>query len=291
MADEPIFEIKDNIVVVGPEDMVMVGPDYEYPEPSPEFYPWPGDPNQKAVIGSGTLRLRANIGAEAGVGSSANVKLNGTSQIRDLIDKGASTQTKMSEFYGASAIAFDKSKTPAQAGGGYASYGSSYHRGGSGNASTWAVSIQCAGSSGSAPSAQNTLWADIGLKPNTTYRVDYDITLSRSGPGSSVSAGVTTKNMASYGFNWSHNSNWSISTTNVGYNYGPPFSYDVSWNEEGSMVNKGGGQTSTRNSNWYNITTGSGNNYFAIVCGCRGNSNGNQGSGSATIHSLTLTEI
>lgn len=291
MANEPIFEIKDNMVVVGPDDLVMVGPDYEYPEPSPEFYPWPGDPNQKAVAGSGTLRLRASIGAEAGLGSSANVALNGSSAIRDLIGKGASTQTKMSEFYGASALAFDKTQTPAQAGGGYAGYGSTYHRGGSGNATSWGLSISCAGGSGSSPSAQNALWADVGLKPSKTYRVDYDVTLTRSGPGSAVYAGVTTSNRAGTGFVWSHSSSWGISTTTIGYNYGPPFNYDVSWNEGGTMVNHGGGQTSTRNSSWYNITTGSGNNYFCIICSCSGNPNGNSGSGSTTIHSLTLTEL
>lgn len=47
------------------------------------------------------IALRANIGAEAGLGSSTNVNLNNAS-IRSLIGKGAGAQNAMSEYYGAS---------------------------------------------------------------------------------------------------------------------------------------------------------------------------------------------
>lgn len=290
MDESPII-IPGGIIEEGPEHLIIVPDDYEYPEPSPEFYPWPGDPNEKAVIGSGTLRLRANIGAEAGLGSSSNVKLNGSSAIRDLIGKAASAQTKMSEFYGASALAFDKATTQAQAGGGYAGYGESYYGGGSGNKNSWDISIGCRGGSGVSPDAYNWLWVDLSLKPNTTYRCDYDITLTRSGPSAAVYIGATSRNQSARGFNWVHESSWgNLRGTYVGGNSGPPYAYDVSWNEGGTMVNKGGGQTSTRNANWFNITTTSNSPYFCVGCRTRGNSNGNSGSGSITVHSLTLTE-
>jgi hypothetical protein len=288
--DESPIIVPEGINAEVPEGIVLLGEDFDYPEPSPEGYPWPGDPNEKAVIGSGTLRLRANIGAEAGVGSSSNVKLNGTSQIRDLIGKAASTQTKMSEFYGASATFFDKSQTPAQAGGGYSGYGPSYLRGGSGNATSWAVNVSVAGAN-FAPDAYIWLWADVGFQPSKTYRVDYDITLSRNGPSGQVYAGVTTKNNAGRGFNWSSSSNWSMSTTEVGRNFGSPYDYYVGWNQGGTMTQTGGGQSSTRHSNYYNISTGSGNNYFCLGIRAIGNANGNAGGASATIHSLVITEI
>lgn len=289
MAESPIL-IPGGIIEEGPERLIIVPDDYEYPEPSPDFYPWPADPNEKAVIGSGTLKLRANIGAEVGLGSSSNVKLNAS--CRDLIGKAASAQTKMSEFYGASSFDFDKTKTQAQAGGGYAGYGESYYNGGSGNATSWGISIGCRGGSGVAPDAYNWLWANLSsLKGNTTYRCNYDITLTRSGPFAGVYIGFTSKNFSGWGFNWSHNPNWGgLSGTYVGGNSGPPYSYDVSWREGDIMVNYGGGQTSTRNASYFDITSGT-YPYFCVGVRCRGNSNGNSGSGSITVHSLTLTEL
>lgn len=54
-----------------------------------------------AVTNGPQIALRANIGAEVGLGSSTNVNLNNAS-IRSLIGKGSGAQNAMSEYYGAS---------------------------------------------------------------------------------------------------------------------------------------------------------------------------------------------
>jgi hypothetical protein len=52
-----------------------------------------------AVPSTGAIRLRGHIGAEKGLGSSSNVKLNAS--CRDIIGKGAGVQTRFSEYRGA----------------------------------------------------------------------------------------------------------------------------------------------------------------------------------------------
>lgn len=54
-----------------------------------------------AVTNGPQIRLRADIGAEVGLGSSSDVNMNNAS-IRALIGKGSGVQTAMSEYYGAS---------------------------------------------------------------------------------------------------------------------------------------------------------------------------------------------
>ena len=54
-----------------------------------------------AVTNGPQIRLRADIGAEVGLGSSSNVNMNNAT-IRSLIGKGSGVQTSMSEYYGAS---------------------------------------------------------------------------------------------------------------------------------------------------------------------------------------------
>lgn len=207
----------------------------------------------RAVPGSGTLRLRGSIGLEAGLGSSSNVKLNGSSQIRELIGKAAGAQTKMSEFYNASAEVIYGENQAATGGWGSNGYGPSYDSGSSGNSSRY-INAAMYTSGTSWVSVEYWIIIPWAKQPTsgTTVKLDYSFTHSgidgRSGHGA-IKIGGCNSNPGTFKQGTENNSQhryYNVATLCGVSNYSYyPYSFpEKSWHENGELKTEGNGYTS-----------------------------------------------
>jgi len=237
-----------------------------------------------AVKPSGDLRIRADIGAELGLGSSTSVQLNAS--CRSLISKGAGVETRMGEFYGASSSVFDASKNPAVYGGPANGQGPGQTGSGSGNAYTY----QMWATAGTAGVSMGLVTA-IPMKPSTTYEVDYDVTINGTSAGTRLtlarnrygkSSGVSSTMVVSNDID----QEWGLAQSGYYLNGGSYYTAnDGSW----QWIS---GSTSFRASAKFQFTT---NAYdwagvgLMLIQNKVGNNNSQNG--SCTIHKCIISEV